>query len=228
MTKTTEQQPGPPAPADGGPAEVVAGGILVGVTLVGAIVVRIHPQALFLDRWGFSFIHPAEGNALYERVADLHSTSFLVAGSILAAVVVVGRDRWRALACLVGPALAVVLAEWVLKPLIGRRYAEVLTYPSGTTTAVAGVVAAWAVAVTHRIRPVVVVIGAFVLGLTCIAVVALQWHYPTDALAGVAFGTGVVLLLDGGLRRVVAAARRVPSGSSAGPESAPRNALPPA
>ena len=55
-------------------------------------------------------------------------------------------------------------------------------------------------------------IGAFLLGLECIAVVALQWHYPTDALAGVAFGAGVVLLLDGGLRRVVDRGRRVPSG----------------
>jgi membrane-associated phospholipid phosphatase len=29
-----------------------------------------------------------------------------------------------------------------------------------------------------------------------VAVVALRWHYPTDALAGLAFGVGVVLVVD--------------------------------
>jgi membrane-associated phospholipid phosphatase len=40
-----------------------------------------------------------------------------------------------------------------------------------------------------------------------LAVVALQWHYPTDALAGLAYGAGVVLVVDGAAR-VVADRRR--------------------
>ncbi len=204
-----------PAASDGRP-ETVIGAILVGLTVVGAIVVRLHPGALFLDRWGFDFIHPAQGNQLYVHVTEFRSTDSLVVGSILAALVVVARDRLRALACLVGPGLAVILAEYLLKPLIARRYAEVLTYPSGTTTAVAGVVTAWAVAVPGRIRPVVVAVGAFVLGLECIAVVALQWHYPTDALAGGALGIGVVLLLDGALHLAASShrSRTVPAAAS--------------
>jgi membrane-associated phospholipid phosphatase len=29
-----------------------------------------------------------------------------------------------------------------------------------------------------------------------VAVIALRWHYPTDALAGVVLGVGVVLIVD--------------------------------
>jgi membrane-associated phospholipid phosphatase len=32
--------------------------------------------------------------------------------------------------------------------------------------------------------------------------VALRWHYPSDALAGAAFGVGVVLAVDGILQMV--------------------------
>ena len=34
------------------------------------------------------------------------------------------------------------------------------------------------------------------------AVIGLRWHYPSDALAGAAFGVGVVLLVDGVLHLV--------------------------
>lgn len=206
----------------GWPAETMAGGILVGLTVVGAIFFRYHPGQIFLDRWGFSFVHPALGNSLYRHVVQLKSLPYLVAGSILAALVVVGRDRLRALACLVGPLAAVLVAEWFLKPVIARRYAEVLTYPSGTTTAVAGVVTAWAVAVPRQIRAVVVVVGAFLVGLECIAVVGLQWHYPTDALAGAALGAGIVLLLDGLLHLLFARER----GAADAPHDAPDPSAP--
>ena len=36
----------------------------------------------------------------------------------------------------------------------------------------------------------------------CAAVVALQWHYPSDALAGATFGIGIVLVVDGGTQEI--------------------------
>ena len=48
-----------------------------------------------------------------------------------------------------------------------------------------------------RWRPLTAVIGAAYAVWMTVAVVALGWHYPTDALAGLAFGVGVVLLADG-------------------------------
>ena len=127
---------------------------------------------------------------------------------ILAAVVVVSRDRWRALACLTAPVAAVVLTEYFLKPVVDRHYDGVISFPSGTTTAVSALAMVWVLAVPGRFRPVVAVVGAFVVGLECMAVVGLLWHYPTDAVGGAVFGAGVVLLVDGALHLVVDAERR--------------------
>jgi membrane-associated phospholipid phosphatase len=54
--------------------------------------------------------------------------------------------------------------------------------------------------------------------LAVLSVVALRWHFPTDALAGVAVGVGVVLLTDCAARGV--AARRAPEAGRSG--SGPR------
>ena len=109
----------------------------------------------------------------------------------------VGRDRWRALACLAAPALATLVVEWCLKPLVGRRYVGVLTFPSGSVTTVAALAAAWALAVPRWLRWVVIPAVTVVVGAEVWAVVGLRWHYPSDALGGAAFGVGVVLLVDG-------------------------------
>jgi membrane-associated phospholipid phosphatase len=84
-----------------------------------------------------------------------------------------------------------------LKPLVGRHFEGVLTYPSGNVTNVAAVATALSLATVGRIRAVVVVLGTVAAGAMTVAVIGLRWHYPTDALAGAVFGTGVVLLVDG-------------------------------
>jgi membrane-associated phospholipid phosphatase len=53
------------------------------------------------------------------------------------------------------------------------------------------------------------VLGALAVALECRAVVALQWHYPSDALGGAAFGVGMVLLVDGVLHLLGPAAARL-------------------
>jgi len=195
------------ASADGR-VEAAVGSVLVLATVAAALFFRRHPGPTFVDRWGFSLIHPAVHNSFYRSVTKLRSVDFLVAASILSAVVVVGRDRLRALACLLGPGLAVVLVEWLLKPVIARRYEAVLTFPSGSVTVVASVATAWVLAVPRRLRPVTVVFGAVVVVLECVSVVALQWHFPSDALGGVVFGVGVVLLVDGLLHMTAGTRRR--------------------
>jgi membrane-associated phospholipid phosphatase len=207
--------------ADTGCREAIAGGILVGLTALVGLYFRARPGETFLDRWGASLLHPAHAHSRWSLVADLRSVPFLVGGSILAALVVVSRDRWRAFACLVAPTLAVLLTEYVLKPVVGRRLAEVLSFPSGTTTVVGSIAMVWILAVPARIRPAIVIVSTFVVALECMAVVALQWHFPTDALGGAVFGAGVVLLVDGLLHlAVVAVRRRILSTSEPGISSA--------
>jgi len=189
-------------PATGGTApetatEARVGALLVGLTFLAAVLFRWRPGPTPVDHWVFALVPPEPKDSLWIRVTELRTLPVLLGGSLVAALVVVGRDRWRALACLVAPALAVLLAEYVLKPVIARRYSGVLTFPSGTTTVVAAVATAVAVAAPRWLRPVVVVVGSVLVVLECIAVVALQWHFPTDAIGGVLLGVGTVLLVDG-------------------------------
>lgn len=175
----------------------IAGGVLAVVLVVVGLYFHWRPGPTFLDNWGFSWIHPAFGNSFFLHMTYLRSWAFIIAGSILAALIVYARDRLRALACLIGPTLAILLVEWLLKPVVARRYAQVLSFPSGTMAIVSSVVTAWALAVPRRFRPAVVIFGTFVIGLEAISVIALRWHYPTDSLGGVILGVGTVLLLDG-------------------------------
>ena len=183
-------------------SETLVGCILLAWSLVAAVIVSLVPSPNQLDLWGFTAL-PAEfhDRALLD-VAELRALPVLLAGSVLAALCVVGRDRWRAVACLLGPAMAVVLVEWFAKPIVGRRYGGVLDFPSGSVTVVASLATAWVLAVPRQVRWVVTAIGAVAVTLMSVAVIRLRWHYPTDALAAAMFGAGVVLALDGALQVV--------------------------
>jgi membrane-associated phospholipid phosphatase len=188
---------------------MVAGVILLGWTLLAGVAVHRYPGPNALDRWGFSALGPSPHSLVLIRITDLGGFPVLAAGSVLAALVVVGRDRWRAVACLCGPALAAGLVEWVVKPVVGRRYLEVLTFPSGSVAVVAALATTWVLAVPGWLRVAVAAAGSVVVVAMTVAVVALRWHYPSDALAGAAFGVGVVLAVDGVLQMV--GARRTSS-----------------
>ena len=74
---------------------------------------------------------------------------------------------------------------------------------------VAALATAWVLAVPGWLRVAVAAAGSVVVVAMTVAVVALRWHYPSDALAGAAFGVGVVLAVDGVLQMV--GARRTSS-----------------
>jgi membrane-associated phospholipid phosphatase len=175
----------------------VAGLVLVGWTLVAGAALHRYPGPNRLDTWAFSVLRPSLHSSLLVRITELGGLPVLVIGSVLAALVVAGRDRSRAVACLCGPVLAAVVVEWFLKPLVGRRYLEVLTYPSGSVTTIAAVSTAWVVAVPGRLRVAVAAVGSVLVVAMMVAAVALRWHYASDALGGAAFGVGAVLALDG-------------------------------
>jgi membrane-associated phospholipid phosphatase len=164
---------------------------------VVAFTVHRHPGPDALDQWISSAVGPSPHSSLLIHITDLGAVPVVAGGSVLAALVAVARDRRTALACLVGPGLALVAVEWVLKPTVARYYFGVLSFPSGTITAVAALATAWAVAVPRWLRVPVLLVGAGLVAWASVAVIALRWHYPSDALGGGAFGVGVVLLLDG-------------------------------
>jgi undecaprenyl-diphosphatase len=85
----------------------------------------------------------------------------------------------------------------VVKPLVGRSIGGVLSYPSGSTVGAAALATAAVLAVPTRWRVATAVVVTVYALWMALAVVALQWHYPTDSLAGLAYGAGVVLMVDG-------------------------------
>ena len=156
------------------------------------------PGPMFVDRWMLDLVGPSRNGTLTGVVA-LRYPQVIVAGSVIAALVVLPKDRVRSLACLVGPPLALATCELVVKPLVGRHLGGGFSYPSGSTVGAAALTTAAVLAVPGRWRPVAAAIGAVYTLWMGVAVVALQWHFPTDAVAGVAYGAGVVLAMDGAL-----------------------------
>jgi len=125
---------------------------------------------------------------------------------ILVAVLVFLNRPAAALLALAGPAIAAILTELVLKPLVGRRLDGGLAYPSGHTTAIFSVALVVVVvmlgAASGPIWPRVIgaVAALGVAGAVGVALVVAGFHYPTDVVGGAGVATvavgGLALLLD--------------------------------
>lgn len=185
-------------PADrslGSRRELLVGVLLLAAVVVGGVYVAVRPAPGAVDVW-LQQVIPGSTSRAVTAVTALRYPWCIVIGSIVASAVTVRRDRPRAVACLVGPPLALVLCELVVKPAVGRTLGGSLTYPSGSTVGAAALAVAVVLATPERLRAIAVpVVGLYALGMA-VAVVALRWHFPTDAAAGLAWGVGVVLVAD--------------------------------
>jgi membrane-associated phospholipid phosphatase len=172
---------------------------VVATGVVGAFL-HIRPGPNPIDHLGFVVIPADTNSSLFHRVTWFGTLGPLLIGSAGAAIVACftgTRDRWRALACLIAPPLAAVVNEFFLKPAVGRMYLGEPSFASGSVVVVAGVSAAWVLAVPRPWRVVTAAVGSLAVVMMVFAVVALQWHYPSDALTGALFAVGVVVLADG-------------------------------
>jgi membrane-associated phospholipid phosphatase len=176
--------------------EIVVGAVLVALVALGGLYFRWRPASGMVDGWFFD-LFPSTKNGAFTAVTALRQPWFVIAGSVVTCAVTVARDLPRALACLVGPPIALVVAELVAKPSVGRMLGGNFSYPSGSTVGAAGLVCALVLATPAAYRIVSVVVGSLYAGWMTLAVVAVGWHYPTDAFAGLALGVGTVLLADG-------------------------------
>jgi membrane-associated phospholipid phosphatase len=176
--------------------ETVVGSILVVVVALAGLHFAHQARAGVIDRWMQDLIPSGKGAWLL-WVTWLRYPPMIVAGSVIAAAVVFRRDRPRAVACLIGPSVALVACELLVKPATGRTLGGVYSYPSGSTVGAAALATAAVLAASPQWRTLVAAVGAVLSVWMSISVVALRWHYPSDALAGLAFGIGVVLLADG-------------------------------
>jgi membrane-associated phospholipid phosphatase len=177
-------------------AELVVGAALVLLVALGGVYFAIRPDPGAVDAWVLDVVPGAKGS-WYTEVTALRYPWFIVLGAVILFGLVFKRDRARALACLIGPPAALLLCELVAKPLTGRTLGGSLSYPSGSTAGAAALAAAAVLATPARWRTVVIVVAASYAVWMALAVIILRWHFPTDALAGLSFGVGVVLVVDG-------------------------------
>ncbi len=206
--------------------------LAVGITILGVAAVAglafVHrPWPNRLDVWGDAVL-PAEAGARWAHdLVAVGSPPVLIVG--VAAVFAVGvfRDRVRAVACAIAPVIAVLIVQDLAKPLVGRHLGltGASSYPSGTVAAAAALMTAITLVVPPVLRLPVAAAGAAVTVGVCAAVIALRWHFPTDALGGVAVGVGAVLTVDALFHLPRALAHAVSSRRSArgvGPSRRPR------
>jgi membrane-associated phospholipid phosphatase len=183
-------------------AELAVGAtLLTGAAVAGLVFVR-RPWPNRLDAWGDRVL-PANPTAPWAHAfVGLGSMTALLGGVLVVFLIGILRDRVRAVACAVGPVLAVLIVQDIAKPLVDRHsvVSGGLSYPSGTVAAVAALAAAFTLVMPARLRPPVAMLAWLATVGTSAAVVVLRWHYPTDALGGAAVGVGSVLVIDALMR----------------------------
>ena len=198
--------------------EVGVGCLLLGIAALAGFVFVHRPWPNRIDTWGDLLLPADLGSHWAHDFVTLGSMTALIAGVVLVFFMGILRDWVRAIACATAPVIAVLIVQEIAKPLVDRQsvVTGALSYPSGTVAAVAALATALTLVVPAKTRLPVVVLGLLAIIGAASAVVVLRWHYPTDALGGVAVGVGSVLVIDGLLHipRIIAGRSGSPRGGS--------------
>src|SRR5664280_2498752 len=110
--------------------EVAVGSLLVLAMAAGGVYFAHRPASASVDGW-FLDVISTSSSPFFRASTPLRYPVIIIAGSIVASGIAFRRDRPRAVACLVGPPLALFLAESMVKPVVGRTFGGALSYPVG-------------------------------------------------------------------------------------------------
>ncbi len=193
--------------------------VLAGVVVVLAVRVRSLGGPLRIDVWVSHHLlarlptNGLPGGPGYDWIARVGAPGVVVVLTVFTlAWAVHRRDAYGALFTAVTPGLAFLLAEEVVKPLVGRGSDNVWMFPSGTVTVVAASVVATVILVYRWSGATGAIVASLALAAIplgmCAAVIVLQWHYATDALGGLALGGAVAFAVAGVLAAFEEAAGR--------------------
>ena len=223
---------GPLLPAAIRPLAVALLAVCVAVTALLGLWLMHQSQASGLDSvidWGLR-VNLYRQHAILIRIgelADPRQTTEITVALVLACLVT---RRWRgALLAAVAIPSAGTLTEYLLKPLFDRTAQGHLEFPSGHSTGAFAMAAVCVVLLLGPLRPplpdtlrefLAVAVALTAVGVA-VAVVALDFHYFTDSVAGAAVGTGVVLATALLLDRLIPSGR--PDRPAAVPPEAARN-----
>jgi hypothetical protein len=182
-------------------AQLLIAATVLGAVVLGGTILALEPGENAVDSWGFTVFPRVFDSPLLSAVADLGRAAVTFGLAVVAGVVVWRRDRRRAIACPLAPALAIGLSE-LLKFLVGRRFEGALCWPSGTAAAVAAVITMVVLVTRGTGRAAAAVVGTVVMASEVVALVSFRWHYLSDALGGVVLGVGCALFVDAVLHRL--------------------------
>ncbi|WP_433783345.1 phosphatase PAP2 family protein [Actinomycetospora sp. CA-101289] len=131
----------------------------------------------------------------------------LVSGALIAVLAIwaAALRRWSVAALAVlGPGCAALLAEFAIKPLVGRLSDGDLAFPSGHTVRAVALATVVILVLLRASGPGrwraagMVVAGGLSLAVA-LSLVALQWHYTTDTIGGALLSVAVVLAVSLGI-----------------------------
>jgi membrane-associated phospholipid phosphatase len=190
------RQDRPVAPTRSPALRLVIGIALYVLVAIGGIYLAARPGPTAVDRL-FDRILPVEYSMHWlTYITDLGRPRAVIPGVAVCCVIAFFWDRRRAITCLVAPAAAIGITEYLAKPAVGRMYGGSLSYPSGHMTSVAALVAVFVLAVPPRWRLPAVVFGTAVDIAVAVTLILLRWHYLTDVLAGLAVAVATTLIVD--------------------------------
>ncbi|MFZ0666795.1 MAG: hypothetical protein WAM97_13665 [Acidimicrobiales bacterium] len=192
--------------SDGGKTERPAIGhigtrIVIGLILLFAmaafgVYVKYRPGPTWPDRIAYD-IFPSEWmHHSLTYITDLGRPRVVIPGLAVCFVLALFWDRRRAITCVLGPAAAVGLTEYIAKPAVHRMLGGSLSYPSGHMTAVATLTTMFVLSVKPRYRKLALVLAIIVDCAMAAVLMLLRWHYLTDIAAGLAVSVGTILIID--------------------------------
>jgi membrane-associated phospholipid phosphatase len=139
-------------------------------------------------------------HALLEALARPGDLPAIAAATAILVLACLLRRRYRGAALLaISIPAAAVITERLLKPLVGRTSLGFLSFPSGHATGTFALATAIAVLlagvprVPRASRLAIAAIAFAIAAIVATAMIALGFHYFTDAVAGAAVGIGTVL-----------------------------------
>ena len=162
---------------------------LLGAVGVAGLYFMVRPGSTSLDHFVFSLIPPRPRSRYVIAMSRLGSRPWW-AWSVGGLSGDGQTESGAGLGAAGGPLATVVGIDLIVKPVVGRTFDGVLSFPSGTVTAVAALATVALLATPDPWRWGAGVAGGTVTVLMAVAVIGLGWHYPTDALGGLAFGAG--------------------------------------
>jgi membrane-associated phospholipid phosphatase len=184
---------------------VVTSAVCAAITALLAVLVHHQNGAGFMDRKIDHLLHRSIGrhHGLLEPLARLGDQLPVTLMAVVLVVACLLVRRWNgAVLVAVGVSAAIVVTEYLLKPLVDRTLGGGESFPSGHATGMFAVATAFSVLIAAPLRLTlatwqhrVLAVCAFLFAASVpVAMVGLNHHYFTDIVAGAAVGIAAVLV----------------------------------